>query len=40
MRPTGRQASEAYMPSTVEEKGVGVWNFSGKENNLQIDEKE
>ena len=30
MRPTGGQAIEAYMPSRVKEKGIGIWDLTGR----------
>lgn len=40
MRPTGSHAIEAYMPFRAKEKGGGVKDFKGKEDNSQEDEKE
>ena len=34
------QATEAYVSSRAKEKRLGVWDFKGKEDNLQEDEKE
>lgn len=30
MKPTGRQAHEAYMAPIAKEKGVGVWDLKGR----------
>lgn len=38
--PTGKQALEAWMVSRAEEEGVGLWDFQGKEDHSQEDEKE
>lgn len=38
-KPPGSQAIEAGIPSRAKEKGVGAWDFRGKEPN-QKDEKE
>lgn len=40
MKLIGKQTVEACMLSIVEEKGVGVWDFYGKDNDLQVDGKE
>ena len=39
MRLQDSQAIDAYMPSCTKEKGVGVWDFKGEENNSWEDEK-
>lgn len=36
MRPLGRQATEAYMPSSEGER-VGIWDFKGMEDYSQED---
>ena len=38
-RPMDNQTIEASMASRVEEEGIGVWDFKGKEDNSQEEEK-
>lgn len=40
MRPTGSQVREGYVPSSAQEKGEEVWDFNGKEDDSEEDEKE
>lgn len=39
MRPSDSQAVEAYIQSWAKDKEVRVWDYKGKEDNSQGDEK-